>query len=801
VIRRSSGTTNRPLEFRRSQLSLTVSNCQLHRLYELYEFDFSKVFAHITHDAAGNSNYPNGQESSGWNVSNPGAPVMSLEIRTPPADQLEWLERVRPGYVMTYPNNLRAVAEVAIAKRSELKFRVFVATGEVLDDVARALIARAFDCTIVDVYGAREIGPIAFQCPDGEAYHLCEETVFCELLDDDGAPAAPGQYGRIVVTPLYEFGMPFIRYDLGDFAKISETPCSCGRGLRSLAEISGRHRNLFVMPDGSRVWPALGPISKSLIKELAYRDIQFVQTGVRSLDIKYVPEDPNAVPDARAVEKLMQSELSAELEVRLMPVDRIERGPGRKIEQFISLVPDSGGAADVHKPARSASAHAAEPEDKRFPALEGFLRDFASTLEMMETGPRAQVVAWQADQLGQLVLFSSVESPFYAERLAPLFTKGDTPDFSAWYEIPILHRDDLTSEIGRITPRTIPPEVGPASTKRTSGTTSDRLAFGINALAEWAAQVMMHRFYRWHGFDLHAPMASIRFYGSGRRTYPDGITEARWSFPGPAAPHYTMDLRTPIENLIEWLVRRRPTYLLTFPSIAHELAEHPQAPLVRELGLKAIVGISEVVSADARAAVWKNLGCPIVQIYACAEMGCIGLQPPTGDDLLLCEETVLTEILDADGKPVAPGETGRVVITSLYNYATPLIRYEIGDYATRGVNDGSTGISLGRLQRVEGRRRNALATVHGKVWPGSSRFNDLIGKIPAKRFQLRQPSLDKIELVYVPEQGAREVDAEDMEMHFRELIGRPVAVVLSRVEQIQRTASGKYERIVSDVAS
>jgi phenylacetate-CoA ligase len=799
VVRRSSGTTRRPLEFRRSQLSLTVSNCQLQRLYELYEFDFSKVFAHIIRDAAGNCNYPNGLESKGWNIANPDAPVMSLEIRTPPADQLEWLERVRPDYVMTYPNNLRAVAEVALARQSKLRFKVFVATGEVLDDVARTLIAKAFDCTFVDVYGAREIGPIAFQCPDGEGYHLCEETVFCELLDDEGAPAAPGQYGRMVVTPLYEFAMPFLRYDLGDYVKISEAPCSCGRGLRSLAEISGRSRNLLVMPDGSRIWPPLATISKSLVEQLSCRDIQFIQTEAGSIDIKYVPEKPDLRPDVRAVEKLLQSEFNTQFEVRLMPVDRIERGPGRKIEQFISLLPDSGAAAEIGKAVRPAPVQAAEPADKPYPALEAFLRDFASTLQMMEAGPRAQLAAWQADQLAQLTLFASVESPFYAERLAPLFRNGGTPDFNAWHEIPVLTRAELAAEIDRINPATTPPEVGPVSTRRTSGTTGDSLAFRTCALSLWAAEVMMHRLYRWHGFDLQAPMASIRFYGSGRRIYPDGITEARWSFPGPAAPHYTIDLKTPIEDLIEWLVRRRPTYLLTFPSIAHEIAEHPRAPLIKDLGLKAIVGISEIVAADARAAVWKNLGCPIVQIYACAEMGCIALQPPGGNDLLLCDETVLTEILDADGKPVEPGETGRVVITSLYNYATPLIRYEIGDYATRGASDLSAGIPLGRLQRVEGRRRNALATMHGKVWPGSSPFNELISKIPAKRFQLRQPTLDKIELVYVPEQGANEIDTEDMTNRLSGLIGRPITLVLSPAKQIQRTASGKYERIVSAV--
>ena len=133
----------------------------------------------------------------------------------------------------------------------------------------------------------------------------------------------------------------------------------------------------------------------------------------------------------------------------------------------------------------------------------------------------------------------------------------------------------------------------------------------------------MHRLYRWHGFDLHAPLASIRFYCSGRSDLSGRNHRGEVVIPGPRCAALHDRFANTHRDLIEWLVRRRPTYRL-FPSIAHEIAEHPQASLVKELGLKAIVGISEIVSADARAAVWKNLGCPIVQIYACAEMGCIG---------------------------------------------------------------------------------------------------------------------------------------------------------------------------------
>jgi phenylacetate-CoA ligase len=264
--------------------------------------------------------------------------MFSLEIRTSPPDQLEWLERVKPDYVMTYPNNLCAVAEAAVARGSTFKLKAFVATGEVLDRAAQEQIVRVFECPVLDVYGAREIGPIAFRCPDGEAYHVCAETVFCEILRDNGEPAAPGEQGRIVVTPLFEFAMPFVRYDLGDYAVMSSAPCPCGRGLPSLARIAGRSRHLFMMPDGSRFWPSLGPISKSLAKHLSFRQIQFIQPSIGLLELKYVPEDASARPDLEQIENALRDEFHAGLEVRLNPVDRIERGAGMKLEQFVSLI-------------------------------------------------------------------------------------------------------------------------------------------------------------------------------------------------------------------------------------------------------------------------------------------------------------------------------------------------------------------------------------------------------------------------------------------------------------------------------
>ncbi len=348
-------------------------------------------------------------------------------------------------------------------------------------------------------------------------------------------------------------------------------------------------------------------------------------------------------------------------------------------------------------------------------------RQFAATLERTEWLPRADLDAYRAHLLKRLVTFASAQSPFYRQRLKPLFRNGPDPQLEAWSEIPLLRRSELESEIERINPVQIPAEVGTVSTVRTSGTTGARAAFRTCMLARIAAECMMYRHYCWHQLDFAAPMASVRSFATRRPTYPQGLTEGLWSAIKPGALHHMLDVREPLENIVAWLLQRTPKYLLTFPSMMQDLAEIPDAAELSKLKLGKVIGISEVLTHRVRDAVKERLGCDIAQIYACAEMGCIALQSPTDDHYLVCEEALFLEILDDDGSAVQPGQTGRVVLTSLYNYATPFIRYEIGDFATLATTPCSSGRALLRLQRIDGRSSNALRAMGGGV-SGRTKF-------------------------------------------------------------------------------
>jgi phenylacetate-CoA ligase len=430
--------------------------------------------------------------------------------------------------------------------------------------------------------------------------------------------------------------------------------------------------------------------------------------------------------------------------------------------------------------------------------IEQVYERFAALLARTEWAMREELDAYRNALLEKLVSFAYAHSPFYRARLDPLFRNGAKPDLARWLEIPILTRADLVREAERINPSFVPHELGPMVDVITSGTTGGGLSFRNTALARVATGCVMQRLYRWNGFDLTAPLGSIRTYRSDEYRYPEGVAELRWSYPGPQAPHYAVDVRTSIANLIEWLERRRPTYLLTYPSIMHELACHPDAERVRRIGLKHVIAISEIVSPDARVAVRTRFGCEITQFYGCAETGCIAAQSPADEACLASEEIVLVEIVDEAGKPVAAGETGRVLLTSFYNYATPFIRYAIGDFATLAPEPCPSGRTLMRLLRVEGRTRNALRSANGRlIWPNAVVTEAFLDAMRAPQFQLRQAEVGQIEALFVDDRANGAPDAGRLTDYFNALLGTPVDLTLTAVDRLPRSDAGKFERIIS----
>jgi phenylacetate-CoA ligase len=263
--RATSGSTGSPVTVLGTDLTEFFWRAITLRDHLWHRRQFSRLLASIRRTSDPRAKTPHGLRRDDWGVATRGVvdtgPGMLLSIDASARGQAEWLLAVQPDYLTSHPSALVAIAE-ALSERGEALVRLEqVRTfGEAVDDETRRTIEQAFGVPLVDTYSAQEVGYLALQCPEHEAYHVQSERLYVEVLDDHDRPCGPGEAGRVLVTDLHNFASPLIRYEIGDQAEVGE-PCPCGRGLPTLRRILGRATNEQSASSPSRYQVAEGEVS------------------------------------------------------------------------------------------------------------------------------------------------------------------------------------------------------------------------------------------------------------------------------------------------------------------------------------------------------------------------------------------------------------------------------------------------------------------------------------------------------------------------------------------------------------
>jgi phenylacetate-CoA ligase len=363
----------------------------------------------------------------------------------------------------------------------------------------------------------------------------------------------------------------------------------------------------------------------------------------------------------------------------------------------------------------------------------------------------------------------------------------------------MLTREEATKHGEGMRVPQLPANHGPIEQHQTSGSGGSPLQFTVNASARIAYNAALTRLARWFGADTSQAIAQIRVYRTGQvPRYPAGMSWKGWSGADPQAPVHGLDLRTPVEQQLEWLLRHRSPYLMTSPSNAMALAYAATPAQARALGLELIFSISETVVAGARELIAERLGARLVGIYSCEEVGYIALECPAAPHYHTMPETTLVEIVGEDGAEVPPGGTGCVLVTGLYNYATPFIRYDVGDMAIAGLGPCGCGRSLPVISQVLGRTRNAFVFKDGKrVWLRAWDERALRGFVPCREFQMVQLDHERLELRYVPDGNGGEADQAGLDAFVRSKLHPSAAVTLVPMDAIPRGPGGKLDPFIS----
>ncbi|OGQ96335.1 MAG: hypothetical protein A2521_10815 [Deltaproteobacteria bacterium RIFOXYD12_FULL_57_12] len=426
-------------------------------------------------------------------------------------------------------------------------------------------------------------------------------------------------------------------------------------------------------------------------------------------------------------------------------------------------------------------------------------------LEQSQWWPLAKTTGHQFRQLHALLAHAVQTVPYYRDRCRGITPALDSEtDSEQWRRIPLLKRPDVQQHEQALASAQIPETHGKTHTLHTSGSTGRPVRVQGTRLTDFFWQVFTLREHLWQRRDFAGRLAAIRFVPDNKAGYP-GVAAQSW---GPATsvmngtgPAFLLNSATDISQQAAWLLDKNPDYLLSYPSNLAALATHFLKSGQQLSRLRQVRTMGEVLAADFRALCRQAWNVPVADVYSAQELGSIALQCPEHEENYHVQsENLLVEVLDDANEPCRPGETGRVVVTTLHNYAMPLIRYEVGDYAEVG-EACPCGRGLPVLRRILGRVRNLLTMPNGeKQWPymGIMKFTEIA---PVKQFQMIQRSLEHIELRLAVDRPLNNDEEEKLTELVQRALSHPFRITFSYLPEIPRSPSGKFEDFVSEVTT
>ena len=422
--------------------------------------------------------------------------------------------------------------------------------------------------------------------------------------------------------------------------------------------------------------------------------------------------------------------------------------------------------------------------------------DVSKLLQTLERGLRGdEIETYQQQRLIDIARYARGATSYYEAGLDAFLARGSFDPIS-WSSIPILTRDVVRARRNDLmaAPQAMPADAGPVRGSTTSGTSGEPLEFRINRLADIFSQLRYRAHFTDWDIKITGRVLTVRNPKKKEFASAGQIVEKRHPRGGTEVTLFSLA----IDKVLEAITTVRPNYLRTFPGVVFQCAAEARRRNL-SLSLDRVMTVGETLDADTQAFIEQTCSCKVADAYATTEFGLIACGCPKCGNYHVSHEGLFVELLDAAGRAVSPGEAGRVVVTSLYNYAMPLIRYELSDYATRSTSAGACGQRGLSIGRVMGRRRGMFRLPRGGlIWPHVpvTTLHDL----GVTAYRVTQTELEHVKVQY---EGASMVPPGAIIDLVHRFVSPDYTVTVERVESFAALPSGKhlvYESLVEEAS-
>lgn len=322
---RTSGSSGKPLEIYYETSFGDLRSASIFRTYLANKYKVNKKIAVLQY-------YPLPQkilEKLGF------FQRFEVPFNAPISEQIQLLKKFNPYVLEGFPSRIVQIASEIIHKKIRgITPGIIVTNSETLTENAKKIIKTAFGIEPTIVYDCWEFGNIAWECPKHEGLHINSDLLYVQIIKD-GEEVINNESGEIIVTSMYNFISPLLRYNMEDRGIKKENPCSCGRVFPLLKEIIGRKSEAIVLSNGTEITAtAIGSILINFSSIIEYQAVQY-EKG--KLTLYLVPRKSFN----KKVEKEMKIMLGRNLkldEISLKCVDKIKRTKAGKLRPFISEI-------------------------------------------------------------------------------------------------------------------------------------------------------------------------------------------------------------------------------------------------------------------------------------------------------------------------------------------------------------------------------------------------------------------------------------------------------------------------------
>ena len=424
------------------------------------------------------------------------------------------------------------------------------------------------------------------------------------------------------------------------------------------------------------------------------------------------------------------------------------------------------------------------------------LATMLAVLDRTQWMKRRDLVEAQYRQLHVLAAHLARESKQFARRLSDAgLTPADLGSEEGLRRLPVLQRRDLQIPAAELHCASIPQAHGPLGESRTSGSTGEPVVIRRTAVNQLVWRATNIRSQLWQGADFAKRTSAIRPQFQGYSINADRGPPINQLFK--TGPVQAIPITTDIKQQAALLREFKPDNLIIYPTNLDHLTRHIRQHGGAPEGLSWVHTIGETLSLRVRKQAEDILGARVADKYSSQEAGLIAAECPDSGLYHVIAENLIVEVLKEDGSPCRIGDSGRLVVTDLLNFATPVVRYNIRDYAELG-GACPCGRGLPTLKRILGRERNLVTKPDGtRNWPlvGFHQFRDIA---PIQQYQFIQHDLEHIEVRLVSEAPLSRAQEGKLAVVIKAALEHDFTLTFNYFEgELPRGTNGKFEEFVS----